>query len=232
MEAAARQWPRDGMPDNPRGWLVRVASRRLIDRLRADACPGRAGGGRRRRGTGDVLVAPAVDAAEPEPGDDTLQLLLLCCHPALTRPSQVALDPAVGRRSHSGPDRRSVPGAGADDDPAAQSGSGTLRNARARFDLPEASALPERVAAVLDVLHLIFNEGYTRSSGDRLVDASLTGEALRLTRQLAGQLPEHDEVAGALALMLLTQARASARTDDSGDLIPLAEQDRRRWDRA
>ena len=97
---------------------------------------------------------------------------------------------------------------------------------------PEPSELPERVAAVLDVLHLIFNEGYTRSSGDRLVDASLTGEAIRLTRQLAVQLPEHDEVAGALALMLLTQARATARTDNAGDLIPLAEQDRRRWDRA
>ena len=232
MEAAARQWPRDGMPDNPRAWLVRVASRRLIDRLRADASRSAREAAVAAAEPGDILVAPAVDAAEPEPGDDTLQLLLLCCHPALTRPSQVALTlrsvggltPAQVAAAFLVPERTMIQ--------RLTRARSTLRNVRARFDLPEASALPERVAAVLDVLHLIFNEGYTRSSGDRLVDASLTGEALRLTRQLAGHLPEHDEVAGALALMLLTQARATARTDDNGDLIPLAEQDRRRWDRA
>ena len=107
-----------------------------------------------------------------------------------------------------------------------------LRAAGARFELPEASALPDRVAAVLDVLHLVFNEGYTRSAGDSLIDTSLTREAIRLTRQLQSHLPGHDEVAGALALMLLTQAREAARTDAGGDLIPLSEQDRLRWDAA
>jgi predicted RNA polymerase sigma factor len=106
----------------------------------------------------------------------------------------------------------------------------TLRAAGARFELPSARALPERVAAVLDVLYLAFNEGYTRSAGDTLVDGALTAEAIRLTRDLRRRLPDHDEVAGALALMLLTRAREAARTDARGDLVPLAEQDRALWD--
>ena len=232
MEAAARQWPRDGTPDNPRAWLVRVASRRLIDHIRADASRTAREVTVAAAEPGDVFVAPAADAAQPAPSDDSLQLLLLCCHPALTRPSQVALtlrsvgglSPAQIAAAFLVPERTMIQ--------RLTRARSTLRNVGARFELPEPSELPERVAAVLDVLYLIFNEGYTRSSGDRLVDASLTGEAIRLTRQLAGQLPEHDEVAGALALMLLTQARATARTNHTGDLIPLAEQDRRCWDRA
>lgn len=232
MEAAARQWPREGMPDNPRAWLVRVASRRLIDHSRADASRSAREATAAAAEPRDVLVAHAADATEPVPSDDSLQLLLLCCHPALTRPSQVALTlRSVGGLTPSQiaaaflvPERTMIQ--------RLTRARSTLRNVGARFELPEPSELPERVAAVLDVLYLIFNEGYTRSSGDRLVDGSLTGEAIRLTRQLATQLPEHDEVTGALALMLLTQARANARTDHNGDLIPLAEQDRRRWDRA
>jgi RNA polymerase sigma factor (sigma-70 family) len=229
LEAAARQWVVEGLPDNPRGWLIRVASRRLVDHLRAE---------RARAAREDALAATlprdafAAPAADDEQAwqDDSLQLLLLCCHPALTRPSQVALT------------LRSVGGLTTPQIAAAflvpertmaqrlSRAKATLREVEARFELPTDAALPERVAAVLDVLYLIFNEGYTRSAGASLVDASLTQEAIRLTRQLALRLPDHDEVAGALALMLLTQARESTRTDARGDLVPLAEQDRQRWD--
>ena len=157
-------------------------------------------------------------------------LLLLCCHPALTRPSQVALT----LRAVSGLTAAEIAAAFlVPESTMAQRLSrarGTLKAAGAHFEAPDPAELPERVAAVLDVLHLVFNEGYTRSSGDSLVDASLTEEAIRLTRQLQRALPDHDEVAGALALMLLTQARYAARTDDLGDLIRLADQDRLRWD--
>ena len=221
LVSAARQWPRDGVPENPRGWLIRVASRRLIDEDRAD----------RARAAREDAVAAAAQPGAQGTDDDSLQLLLLCCHPALTRPSQVALT------------LRAVSGLSTPEIAAAflvpertmaqrlSRAKTTLRTVEARFELPDAADLPERVAAVLDVLHLVFNEGYTRSSGTALIDTALTREAIRLTRQLLGWLPDHDEVAGALALMLLTQAREAARTDDRGDLIPLSEQDRRLWDR-
>jgi RNA polymerase sigma factor (sigma-70 family) len=220
LEAAARQWPDEGVPESPRGWLIRVASRRLIDQQRSD---------RAREAREE-----AEEAAEEPPAaadrDDSLELLLLCCHPALSRPSQVALT------------LRAVAALGTAEIAAAflvpeatmaqrlSRARATLRSAGARFELPEPAELPQRVAAVLDVLHLVFNEGYTRSSGDSLIDSSLTREAIRLTRELRRLLPGHDEVAGALALMLLTQAREATRTDARGDLIPLAEQDRARWD--
>jgi RNA polymerase sigma factor (sigma-70 family) len=232
LEAAARQWARDGVPEHPRGWLIRVASRRLIDRERSD--------GARESREEAVLAARPNDACvslppDADPGherDDGLQLLLLCCHPALTRTSQVALT------------LRAVAGLGTAEIAAAflvpertmaqrlSRARATLREAGARFAPPDARELPQRVAAVLDVVHLVFNEGFTRTAGDALVDASLTREAIRLTRWLAAVLPDHDEVAGALALMLLTRAREAARTDQRGDLVPLAEQDRRRWDDA
>ena len=232
LAAAAVQWPRDGVPDNPRGWLVRVASRRLVDQSRAD----RARAARERsvetRRAVDTLLAPPADADDPGTTDDSVQLLLLCCHPALTRPSQVALT------------LRAVAGLGTAQIAAAflvpeatmaqrlSRARAALRAAGARFETPTEAELPGRVAAVLDVLHLVFNEGYTTSVGPALVDASLTTEAVRLTRGLLAALPDHDEVAGALALMLLTSARAPARTDGRGDLVPLAEQDRGRWDPA
>ena len=157
-------------------------------------------------------------------------LLLLCCHPALTRPSQVALT----LRAVSGLTAAEIAAAFlVPESTMAQRLSrarATLKTAGAHFEAPDDADLPGRVAAVLDVLHLVFNEGYTRSSGDSLVDTSLTGEAIRLTRQLRRALPDHDEVAGALALMLLTQARHASRTDERGDLIRLADQDRQRWD--
>jgi RNA polymerase sigma factor (sigma-70 family) len=230
LEAAARQWGRDGLPENPRGWLIRVASRRLIDQTRSK----RARSAREEAAafaySSDAFVAPGADIDQALDTDDTLQLLLLCCHPALTRSSQVALTLRIvaGLSTQQIGAAFLVP-----EKTMAQRLSRaktTLREARARFELPEPHALPDRVAAVLDVLYLTFNEGYTQSAGDRLVDSSLTGEAIRLTRELQVHLPDHDEVAGTLALMLLTQAREATRTDSGGNLIPLSEQDRRRWD--
>jgi RNA polymerase sigma factor (sigma-70 family) len=219
LEAAARQWRE--LPDNPRGWLIAVASRRLIDRARADAA----------RTDRELAVASEQPPPAPPERDDSLELLLLCCHPALSRPSQVALT----LRAVSGLGTAQI--AAAFLVPEATMGQrlsrarATLREAGARFERPAPDDLPARVAAVLDVLHLVFNEGYTRSAGDALLDGELTREAIRLTRELARALPDHDEVAGALALMLLTQARERARTDARGDLVPLARQDRSRWRR-
>ena len=230
LAAAAEQWPTEGMPDNPRGWLVRVASRRLVDRVRSD----RARAAREETvGTAqaaDAFVAPPADK-DTEPGDDALLLLLLCCHPTLSRPSQVALT----LRAVSGLTTAAIATAFlVPEATMAQRLSRartTLRATGARFEAPTVEELPTRVAAVLDVLYLVFNEGYARSSGDTLVETSLAEEAIHLTRQLHAYLPSHDEVAGALALMLLTDARRAARVDPRGDLVPLAEQDRSRWDR-
>ncbi len=230
LTAASEQWPTEGMPDNPRGWLVRVASRRLVDRVRSD----RARTAREETvGTAqaaDAFVAPPADEGT-EPGDDALLLLLLCCHPSLSRPSQVALT----LRAVSGLPTTAIATAFlVPEATMAQRLSRartTLRTNGARFETPTVDELPTRVAAVLDVLYLVFNEGYARSSGTTLVETSLAEEAIRLTRQLHAYLPGHDEVAGALALMLLTDARRAARVDRRGDLVPLAEQDRDRWDR-
>jgi RNA polymerase sigma factor (sigma-70 family) len=230
LAAAAEQWPRDGVPDYPRGWLIRVASRRLIDQTRSD---------RARAAREEVLLAadPAsslagLDLDQAAAVDDSLTLLLLCCHPALTRPSQVALT----LRSVSGLTTAQVAAAFLVPEPTmAQRLSRartTLKASGARFELPDEAQLPERVAAVLDVLYLVFNEGYTRSAGHALLDTAMTSEAIRLARELRRQLPDHDEVAGMLALMLLTQSRQAARTDHGGDLIPLADQDRQAWDAA
>ncbi|MFC7403654.1 RNA polymerase sigma factor [Georgenia alba] len=233
--AAARQWPTEGVPDNPRGWLIRVASRRLVDHLRSESA--RAA---REEAVGvarpdDAELAPAADAplTEGDPaGDDTLRLLLLCCHPALTPPSQVALTlrSVVGLTTAQVAAVFLVP-----ESTMAQRISrakATLRRAGARFELPAPGDLPDRLAAVLEVLYLLFTEGHTASGGPQLVDVALTREAIRLTRQLRTLVPEDDEVAGALALMLLTDARSATRTDEHGDLVPLEEQDRSRWDRA
>ena len=228
LTAAVRQWPSEGTPDHPRGWLIRVASRRLIDHLRAERARAAREDAQAVAQPRDAFTSAAADE-ERRVGDDSLPLLVLCCHPALSRSSQVALT----LRAVSGLSTAQIAAAFLVPEPTmAQRLSrarATLRGAGARFELPEQSALADRVASVLDVLYLMFNEGYTRSAGDRLVDATLTEEALRLTRQLSRQLPDHDEVSGALALMLLTQSRAATRTDPHGNLVPLAEQDRRRW---
>jgi RNA polymerase sigma factor (sigma-70 family) len=222
LVAAARQWPAEGTPANPKGWLTTVASRRLIERWRQDAA-------RRRREQTAAALAPA----QPEPGpavDDTLTLLLLCCHPSLTRASQVALTlRAVGGLTTAEIARAFlVPEA-----TVAQRISRAkqrIRASGAEFQMPPPGERAQRVAAVLQVLYLIFNEGYTASSGPSLQRVELTTEAIRLARQLRQRLPNDGEVAGLLALMLLTDARRPARTSPDGALVPLAEQDRGRWD--
>ncbi|HVK22510.1 MAG TPA: sigma-70 family RNA polymerase sigma factor [Actinokineospora sp.] len=221
--AAAQQWPDEGVPDNPRGWLIRVASRRLIDWQRREA----ARRGKEAASVGwvpsDALTAPAADAAVVA-ADDGLRLLFLCCHPSLPRTAQVALTlRAVGGLS-TGEIARAF---------LVPEDTMTRRITRAKRKLVESGltfGTPGSLSAVLEVLYLIFNEGYTVSAGTTLQRADLTGEAIRLTRLLHSQAPDEGEVAGLLALMLLTDARSPARLDRD-DLVPLAEQDRSRWDR-
>ncbi|MER7008909.1 DUF6596 domain-containing protein [Dactylosporangium sp. NPDC000555] len=222
--AAALQWPSDGVPNNPKGWLTTVASRRWTELWRNDEA-------RRRREQAAALMEVLPDG--PVPGaDDTLTLFLLCCHPSLSRLSQVALTlRAVGGLSTAEIARGFlVPEA-----TIAQRISRAkqrLRAVGAEFHMPPPHEHRERVATVLEVLYLIFNEGYTASSGPQLNRVELTTEAIRLARQLRAQFPQDGEVAGLLALMLLTDARRLARTGPDGALIALAEQDRTRWNRA
>jgi len=231
LAAAAVQWGTEGVLDSPRGWLIRVASRRLVDQVRADRARAAREVAVVAREPADALLAPGADD-EPAATDDSLALLLLCCHPALRPPSQVALT----LRAVAGLSTAQIAAAFlVPEATMAQRLSrarATLRAAGVRFVGPPPEELPARVAACLEVLHLVFNEGYAASSGPALLDTSLTAEAVRLTRTLHRALPDHDEVAGALALMLLTAAREATRVDDRGDLVPLAKQDRSRWDAA
>nr|WP_206313728.1 sigma-70 family RNA polymerase sigma factor [Streptomyces coryli] len=229
--AAAGQWPDKGRPDNPRGWLIRVASRRLVDELRAEEA-------RRRREETVAALTPREDFEAPPPGearhpseDDTLTLLFLCCHPELSHTSRIALTlRAVGGLTTAEIARALlVPEA-----TMAQRISRakkTLKASGARFTRPEGPERGERLAAVLQVLYLIFNEGYTATSGAALHRADLAAEAIRLTRAAHRLLPGDGETTGLLALMLLTDARRDARTGPAGELIPLLEQDRRLWNR-
>jgi RNA polymerase sigma factor (sigma-70 family) len=214
--AAAQQWPRDGVPDNPRGWLVAVASRRLVDELRSDAA-------RRRREEATALEPEAGDVAT---GDDTLAVLLLCCHPALTPASQIALTlrAAGGLTTQQIAAAFLVPEATMAQRIARA--KATLRADGIAFELPGADERGPRMAAVLHVLYLIFNEGYTAQR------PALADEAIRLTRLVHRLLPTEGEVSGLLALMLLTNARRDARTTPDGGLVALADQDRSRWDGA
>jgi RNA polymerase sigma factor (sigma-70 family) len=222
--AASQQWPVQGIPADPKGWLITVASRRRTEQWRSDTA-------RRRRE--DAVAALEPSRPEPVTGvDDTLTLLTLCCHPSLTPSSQVALT----LRAVGGLSTREI--ARAFLVPEATIGQRISRAKQrikgARFQLPSNDELLGRLAAVLAVLYLIFNEGYTASSGTSLHRVELSTEAIRLTRQLRASLPAEQagEVGGLLALMLLTDARRPARTDPDGRLIPLAEQDRTRWDAA
>lgn len=229
--AAATQWPEQGLPEHPRAWLVTVANRRLTDEWRSERARRDREVAVALREPGYAAVAPPADK-EPPAGDDTLKLLLLCCHPALTVPAQVALTlRAVGGLSTAEIARAYlVPEA---------TMSQRIRRAKqrieatgARFVLPSPTDRDDRLGAVLHVLYLVFNEGYTASSGPGLHRSELTGEAIRLTRELRRLLPDDGEVTGLLALMLLTDAHRAARTGPAGELVPLAEQDRSRWDRA
>jgi len=233
---AATQWPASGPPDNPRGWLLTVATRRLTDMLRGESA-------RRRREDAVYLATPPAALAEagsgaagapggaPPDHDDTLTLLFLCCHPSLSPSSQVALTlRAVGGLTTAEIARAfGVPEA-----TMAQRISRAkqqIRAAGARFTPPDAADRDQRIRAVQQVLYLIFNEGYAASAGQQLQRTDLTAEGLRLARMLRGLLPGDAETAGLLALMLLTDARRGARATPDGALVPLTEQDRRRWDR-
>ncbi|MFF5175934.1 RNA polymerase sigma factor [Micromonospora sp. NPDC000089] len=229
--AAATGWPERGVPEQPRGWLLTVAGRRLTDEWRSERA-------RRQREVAVALrepayatVAPAADAA-PVERDDSLALLLLCCHPALGRSAQVALTlRAVGGLSTAQIARAYlVPEATMSQ--RIRRAKQRIEAAGARFSAPTPAERAARLPAVLRALYLIFNEGWTASAGAQLHRAELTGEAIRLTRQLHRALPTDGEVAGLLALMLLTDAHRPARTGPAGELVPLAEQDRSRWDRA
>jgi len=237
--AASVQWPRDGLPQNPKAWLISVASRRLTDMLRSEqarrrredaaaesAVTGHAGHARRAgRGAAEAGERPAGEA------DDTLIVLFMCCHPSLSTASQVALT------------LRAVGGLSAAEIARALLGSEqtvTRRITRAKqsvkdsgipFALPAPGELAGRLQAVLRVLYLVFNEGYAATAGTVLTRADLADEAIRLTRALHAGLPGDAEVSGLLALMLLVHARHRARTSPEGSLIPMAEQDRSRWDR-
>jgi RNA polymerase sigma factor (sigma-70 family) len=223
--AAALQWPADGPPANPKAWLITVASRRRIESWRNESA-------RQRREENVALLEPAADPEPVAAVDDTLTLLLLCCHPSLTTLSQVALTlRAVGGLTTAEIARAFL----APESTVAQRISRAkqkIRTSGAEFRMPPPDEYAERMAAVLHVLYLIFNEGYTASSGAELHRLDLTTEAIRLTRQVREQLPDDGEVAGLLALMLLTDARRPARTRPDGALVPLAEQDRSRWNAA
>ncbi|HEX6757432.1 MAG TPA: sigma-70 family RNA polymerase sigma factor [Propionibacteriaceae bacterium] len=225
MLAASTQWPSDGVPDNPKGWLITVAARRLTDLLRSEQA-------RRRR---EDIVArwelPKQQAATESSADsdDTLILLFMCCHPALTPPSQIALTlRAVGGLTTTEVARAFL----------VSEATMTRRITRAKqlikdsgipFRLPAQEERADRLAAVLHVLYLIFTEGYAATTGPRLHRVELSTEAIRLTRIVQRLLPDDGEVAGLLALMLLTDARRAARTTATGELVPLGEQDRSLW---
>ena len=227
--AAATAWPRDGIPDNPRGWLIHVALRRMTDHVRSEIS-------RRNRETAvaadmPIAVAPIVYSEPAIDPDDTLILLFMCCHPALSSSSAIALTlRAIGGLTTAEiANAFMVPEA-----TMAQRISRakqSIRDSDMSLDMPSPQERTQRLGSVLHVLYLIFNEGYTSSSGPDLQRADLSNEAIRLTRAVRALLPEDGEVAGLLALMLLTDARRPARTGPDGELIALAQQDRTLWDR-
>jgi len=220
--AAARQWPNEGTPDNPRSWLMTVASRRVVDEWRSE------GARRRREETAASLELPSAQGLASD-RDDTLTLLFLCCHPSLTVPSQLALTlRAVGGLTTAEIAKAFL----VPESTMAQRISRAkerIKASGARFTMPPASERGERLRVVLQVLYLIFNEGYTTSSGPDLNRADLTAEAIRLARMLHQLVPEEGEAAGLLALMLFTDARRAARTTADGSIVPLDEQDRSLW---
>jgi predicted RNA polymerase sigma factor len=223
LVAASQRWPEDGVPDDPRAWLLTVASRRLVDSWRSESA-------QRRREEAVVALVPR-DLAPPVDQDDTLTLLFLCCHPALSVPSQMALTLRAvgGLRTGEIANAFLVPEA-----TMAQRISRAkqrIRETGSHLDFPPEAERADRLRVVLHVLYLVFNEGYTASAGETLHRADLTAEAIRLTRLLQQLLPDESEVAGMLALMLLTDARREARTTENGSIVPLGEQRRDLWDR-
>ena len=226
--AAATQWPRDGLPENPRAWLTQVAYRRVTDHIRSESA-------RRRRESEaalemEQLAPPAAPASESDE-DDTLILLFMCCHPALTPASAIALT----LRAVGGLTTAEIAHAFLVPEPTMAQrisrAKQSIKDSSIPFQLPTSEERVQRLHAVLHVLYLIFNEGYTSTAGPHLRRADLSQEAVRLARIVHRLQPNDTEVAGLLALMLLTDARRLARTGDGGELIPLAQQDRSLWDR-
>jgi len=222
--AASQQWAEKGVPDNPRSWLIAVASRRLVDQWRRE-------GARRRREETAAMLDVAGRVQLPD-HDDTLALLFLCCHPSLTIPSQLALT----LRAVGGLTTAEIANALLVPEPTMAQrisrAKESIRGAGARCELPSQAEQADRLRVVLHVLYLVFNEGYMTSAGPPLNRADLTAEAIRLTRMLHALLPAEGEVAGLLALMLLTDARRAARTLPDGSLVPLDEQRRELWDQS
>lgn len=222
---AALHWPA-GLPDNPKGWLLSVANRRLIDAWRSESAR------RSREDRAAAMEPPFSELPDPaSDADDTLTLMFLCCHPSLSAPSQLALTlRAVGGLA-------TAEIASAFLVPEATMGQRisrakqTIQKAGARFEQPATAERNARIGVVLHVLYLIFNEGYAASSGDSLQREDLTAEAIRLTRLLLQSAPDEPEVGGLLSLMLLTDSRRVARTMPDGMPVPLAEQDRSLWNR-
>jgi RNA polymerase sigma factor (sigma-70 family) len=227
---AATQWKCQGMPDNPKGWLIHVAARRMTDYLRSESARKRREEVAAEQAALERPLLPTADYLERTDADDTLILLFMCCHPALTLPSAVALTlRAVGGLTTAEiANAFLVPEA-----TMAQRISRakqTIKSSGIGFRMPTNRDRGERLNAVLHVLYLIFNEGYVSSSGASLHRVELSNEAIRLTRAVRALLPADPEVAGLLALMLLTDARRGARTGPNGELIPLDRQDRTLWD--
>jgi RNA polymerase sigma-70 factor (ECF subfamily) len=223
---AVQRWPAAGLPPSPAGWIITTARNRAIDRLRREAS-------RADRHAGAALLQAGREPTEEGPvHDDRLRLIFTCCHPALGQAAQVALT----LRLLGGLTTAQISRAFLVPEPTMAQrlvrGKGKIRDARIPYRVPDEADLPDRLRAVLAVLYLIFNEGYTASSGRALVREDLCAEAIRLGRLLAELMPDEPEVIGLLALMLLTDARRDARTTSSGDLVLLADQDRGRWDRA
>ena len=223
LVAASTSWAGEGIPDNPRAWLVTVATRRLVDQWRADSA-------RRRRE--DAVAAAEVADSDVSDVDDTLELLFLCCHPSLSTPSQLALT----LRAVGGLTTAEIAAAFlVPESTMAQRISRAkqaVRTSGARFGELDAAARAERLLVVMQVIYLMFNEGYLASSGPSATRTDLSGEAIRLARLLHELLPGEGEVAGLLALLILTDARRDARTSADGLPVPLADQDRNRWNSA